>query len=269
MQRNIAVLVVLALAACTTDNPVGPMGVQGEPGTPGVEGKQGPQGERGPPGERGPQGEQGPKGDVGPAGQKGDKGDPGALAAVCTPDAVFCDGAVLRTCSRSGTDAVLREDCSAAGSPANAGRCIDHCPSGGACCGRAKPTCSATITHPVGLGVTTYGTPFVAAGHCAATALPCPGLGPLVVEVTAAPAACAAAPNIALTARFDRAMIKPGQTVSLPTPAVVVEALGCAKWTGDATFYTDVPTWKVSFDLTCADADKAGLRLRGIFEGTL
>lgn len=276
-------IAVVFVVGCTESNPAvmgaaGPQGPPGERGPQGERGEQGPPGDAGAAGERGPQGEAGPagpagpqgeRGEVGPIGPKGDTGPAGpagALPKVCTPDEAFCEGATMRVCTRTGRDSVRLATC--AGSASNAGKCIAKCADGEPCCGREKATCTAAMTHPVGFTVETFGTDANPdpAGNCTVSASPCPGAGWLSVRVVGQPGGCGTAYDYAIS--YDRNRIGPGQSVPLPSAAVGVTAFGCVAWAGDATFWTDVPGWKVSIDAACTAGPANGRRLRGVISGT-
>lgn len=277
---------VLVVAGCGggsegQSGSVGVQGLQGAKGDPGAKGDTGAigppgmtgaKGDPGPPGPKGEPGAAGAPGQQGPAGPKGDKGDPAPVPMqVCKPDAIYCDGKILRSCLVDGRSGVRLQDCAATGSNTNGGTCADPCPGGGiACCSRAKPTCSAHITLPMKFDIDVY-SGADPTGACTAQVSACPGSGSIVVFLTASPPGC---PVVTGTSYFtiDKSKIAVGKLILLPVPGVIFNVGGafgtCSVWGGTLQFVSDAPSWLVNVDATCKDLGNP-IRFAGTYSGDL
>ncbi|MFP2926438.1 collagen-like protein [Pyxidicoccus sp. 3LG] len=198
---------------------------------------------------------------------------------VCTPGETFCEGEKLWACTRSGSDAVLRDTCSGGSANNPVGCFAGNCLSGNAaCCRREKPACSWNFTHPATTG----------ADYDSDNNLVKPGAMACV-----GPSACATdsqfqayvgayyASELACGATFSsinvtltRPLPVPGQVFTLPHAQVTSLWLltpqserSCSRWTGTLTWHSEVPTWSVSVDATCSEAGKGHIRLVGTLSG--
>lgn len=247
-------LVLGLLSACGAEGPAGPPGMQGAPGT------------------------------QGPIGLPGN-----GSTTMCEPGRTFCDGAKIWSCTKSGTDAVLAMDCAADIGPAsgntttNPYSCLtSSCPSDGsygshpgpACCRRTKYICVASFESDPSLDFSTYG-PFGSScglgngSGCFQTGVPV-----FFVKRTVG------AGQIQVSLWLFPDKIKMGQVAtladlsSLPmecsgTQSVSVTAGGqtCTNWAGSVTWTSANPSFQVALDLSCQDADRSSMKLKGTFKG--
>jgi hypothetical protein len=62
-----------------------------------------------------------------------------------------------------------------------------------------------------------------------------------------------------------------GLPLVVPQSGITITSAGttvaCSAWTGSLTVHSDLPTWRVSLDVTCSDPDKPGIRLVGTASG--
>jgi hypothetical protein len=195
----------------------------------------------------------------------------------CTPYAQFCDGDKLVSCTRSGSDAALLQDCAAVlATAANPEKCYDVCPTGagGACCAYTSPYCTYSFTSPASASGTLYASYAPSAtGYEQCVFTPgCAGTSSLSLILVRNHAACPS--NLEETIlSIDRSKVAVGQTVTLPsaTNAASVTYLtsgtSCSAWTGSVTFGADVPNWNVSINVTCSSAGNS-THVAGTFTGT-
>ena len=244
---------------------------------------QGPAGPAGPAG--GPAGPTGPQGPLGPAGPQGPAGPPGPAGgggAACPANKQFCDGHVLWTCTRNGNDAVFALDCSTwyanvyGISANNPGRCMNSgCANGGdVCCTLTKPTCTWSITAPV----TSAGSGYAPGDTdpnlvCRpSSSIPCPGQGSFSVAWYQSTGTCPRT-YYSIGMSLDRSKVTAGATVTLPATGASVSysdaTTNCSQWTGTINWVADVPSWKLTANLTCSDAGKTSIKIAGTFQGDL
>lgn len=213
----------------------------------------------------------------GPAGPPGPQVPPGhQLPRICAPATRFCEGNQLWSCTRSGADAVLVEEC-AGGSATNPMGCFQTgCGSNaGACCRPVKTLCRVEFTSPAASGSSNSAP---AGAQCSAPTAPsCPGEGAFAFTVTPpAPLTCGGAPYVRfVSVSITRALVSPGRTYTLPVPGISIAQFGsdasrqCFSWTGTVTWDSDVPSWRFSIDATCSEPGKSGVRLVGTTSGDI
>jgi hypothetical protein len=235
----LALLAVWGLGACTSEGPRGP------------EGPQGPQGLQGPP------------------------GTAGALPPLCTPGESFCEGSRLWSCTKLGVDAVLESSC-VDGSATNPNGCFsDLCPPGkSACCRPTKPLCRWSFTSPAMSG--SYYTYAQGQTYCVPPSA-CTQDPNFKVTLDTNPnvTMCSAPEPHLFSLQLKRPLVTPGEVISLPSARVL--ALGfhntvdntrsCAQWTGTITWSSEVPSWSISLDITCAEPGKSHIKLVGTLSG--
>lgn len=186
----------------------------------------------------------------------------------CEPGRTFCDGAHLFSCSRSGKDAFSLGTC-AGGSENNPVGCFTTaCPGGAsACCRPEKVRCDWSFTSPVFSGRTYESDKDKdTEGYCSA---------PSTCEQSrlefsiASPMTTGTCPVLA--SRSVHVVVgRPlpvGQTVTLPNPNVFISSgsatTACSAWTGTLIVHSDVPTWRVSIDVTCSEPNQRDVRIVG------
>lgn len=254
------IAVTLVLVAC--QGSVGPQGPEGP------EGPHGPaDGPPGPAGPAGPRGETGPQGPAGAAGQQ-----------ICTPGQAFCEDGRLWTCTKLGTDAVGGFDCPTLygvyGSPTNPLSCQTSECSGtaAACCRGTQPNCVFNLIAPVLSGHSYFlGRTTPAGTTCSGPVGSCPG--GVTVSLYAPAAQCGGDAFSMSLAAIKPAQFPVGQTVTVTSAAVGSysrtllgqPAQTCSSWSGTIRLDADLPSWRVTVDLTCATNSQ--ILLRGTFSG--
>lgn len=196
-----------------------------------------------------------------------------AGSILCKRGEAFCDSANLSYCSRSGTDAVSFGAC--AGGTANnpAGCFMTDCPGGAtACCRPGKATCRWSFTSPAISGQT-YGFDenrdkenyCVAPSTCDQNSLT------FYIAPPKTTGTCPVMVGRSVHVIIGRPLPPLGQIVTLPDSRFFVSSGGtptsCSAWTGTLIVHSDVPTWRVSLDLTCSDPNLRDLRLVGSASG--
>jgi hypothetical protein len=216
-------------------------------------------------------------GDLGPGGGDGAgshfdiASSEAAPGPACTPYQSFCDGNNLVSCTRSGQDASLIQDCSQYyyGSATNPAKCYSACPQGpsGACCAVTNPSCVFSITSPFSLSATEYQPGYDSNGVDCSITPGCPGK-PLSLTMIESKSTCPGAFQEVLVS-LDRAKVSAGQSYTLPNAGISITEAGdagsCSQWTGSVTFNTDVPNWQFSINATCSSGTV--LQLTGTFSG--
>jgi hypothetical protein len=182
------------------------------------------------------------------------------VASSCAPATDFCDAGRIWMCTRSGSDASLLQVCSASEVCATT-----ECPAGrAACCRRSKPACVAALTAPSTINATAYGT---APGADGSTCVALTGCNDFTVGWFGPPtaAACGTSSDYVYI-RIPRPWV-----AAPPLNSVSVNYQGkagsCAAWTGSISWQSDVPSWKVTLNLTCSETNKSGIKLIGVFSG--
>lgn len=256
------------------------LGLMAACGCQGPQGPTGPQGPAGPAGMNGSNGANGMNGNS-PDGGSGGSGPPGVWSN-CTPTTSFCDTNRLWTCTRSGVDAIGGYDCAIyGGSTTNPYVCsATTCPatSNGACCRQTLSTCDWNIGGTLSFSGTML--PPTAGGSCSApSAIPtgCAanvGLfnGTLVYTISTM---CPATTYL-VQFSIPRPSYAAGATITMPATGVSAQLYdstdttkSCTQWTGTMMWNSDVPTWKVTFNLTCSEAGKTGVTMTGTMQGTI
>lgn len=198
---------------------------------------------------------------------------------MCTPGISFCEDTKLWTCTKSGTDAALSSNCSGGTATNPLGCFTDGCPSGSAaCCRNSKATCRWNLTSPAlagtfyatSSGVGVYQSP---SSYCSAPS-ECVPLSDFTVALNPSGiTACSVYEGISV--RLKRPMKAPGEVITLPDARVSL-GIGsldatktCATWTGTVTWNSEVPSWGVTLNATCAETGKSGIQLVGTFSGDL
>lgn len=224
------------------------------------------QGPQGPKGDPGPTGIPGPQGVGGPQGESPDGGQP-PRAVSCSPGEMFCIGDRPAQCTLSGTDAIIwSQGCGAAypsaSNPASCGANPD-CPGGqAACCVRAKSPATVALTSP---SLSASQTKAIGGAPGDFSIAQPPETGPFLTTITTSGVSISV--QIGYEFRHVGAAIRPG----LDGASVILSAPGwhCADWTGTMRLDSDVPSWRVSLDLTCDDYDLRDVRLAGTISGEL
>jgi hypothetical protein len=198
----------------------------------------------------------------------GDGGTPPATIN-CNPGELLCNNGHLWSCTLSGHDANHVLDCAGQGTTTNPASCsTSACPNGAtACCTRQDSTCSYSLTSPFALQGDTCTPP---------TLTEMPTCGKLAFNLVEIPQP---APNVCssditeVIVSLDRATHTPGSTFALASGDSVLYvavqggvSTSCSGWTGNVHWISDVPAWRVDFDLTCTTGT---LHLVGSFHGTL
>jgi hypothetical protein len=106
--------------------------------------------------------------------------------------------------------------------------------------------------------------------------MPCPGQGSFGVTWVASTQSCPSL-DYYFTISIDRAQGSAGTLFALPTASAVrvsysahtPDSVYCSSWTGTVNWIADVPSWKLSADLTCSEAGKSAIRITGSFQGDL
>jgi hypothetical protein len=201
----------------------------------------------------------------------------------CTPADQLCVGSTVYKCLLSGKDASEVIDC--ASIPTNAGDSTEnpfgcftnHCtassiaPGTGACCRKTQPTCVSDVTSNAAFSFSSWdvsGSPLCNRGNFSA------GVGdsePLLYVTDQLPSGDSV--NVILP--LLKSVIAPGGSASIASLAAgagnafMLElkqgSASCSSWQGTVYFDTDIPSWKVRLDLTCAAG--GGLALAGTFSG--
>jgi hypothetical protein len=178
----------------------------------------------------------------------------------CTPGQSFCTGTHLATCTLSGADAVLGDDCAAQGSATNPASCATTgCPAGqAACCRRQNPLSTWSFSQPAESGQayltnTTAGNVWISVGTT------CVGSG-LKLQSADLIRSLSTCPSNAFNvlAEFDRTMISSGTSYPLPTTgitfAATVGTVSCYQWSGTIEITADLPNWSLNINATCTTA---------------
>jgi len=207
-------------------------------------------------------------------------GPAGEAPRICTPKESFCEGATLWSCTRSGTDAVLREECGGGTSTNPIGCYATQCPGGGtACCRRAKASCRWSFTAPATEEEVFLSTSFVARdgeGFCQAPS-PCTADSDFSTFFTIiGETNVCNAPFSSVSFGIRRPLPAPNTVYTLPDSRVWSMSLSapaaansCTKWTGTLTWHSDAPSWKLSVNATCSEAGKSHIKLVGTYSGEL
>lgn len=192
----------------------------------------------------------------------------------CAPAESFCEGNKVWTCTYSGRDAIGGVDCAAQGSATNPSNCATTgCPSGSkACCRRTMPLWKWNFSQPALVGeayVANYdqGSVYLSVSKTCNGG----GLGLSMSSLARLQSSCPA--NItSITAGFDRKKLpNVGVNYSFPTDGMTLSAtIGdatCFNWTGTMRLDSDLPTWSVTINATCADAGKGSFKVIGTMSG--
>jgi hypothetical protein len=209
----------------------------------------------------GPQGPPGPPGSVvyPEAGQIPD-GGVAPQPVTCPPATDFCVGSRIATCTLSGADAVVGQDCAAQGSMTNPASCVTSgCPAGQtACCRQMMPVWTWNFTHPAVAGSTyvkSYDSVYlVNSGTCVGSTLGLEFAWLLRAQTTCPSDA------ISISVNLDRVKVAVGSPVML-TPSTngaslsaTVGGVNCSQWSGTVTLHSDLPNWSVSINANCTVA---------------
>ncbi|MCY1003937.1 hypothetical protein OWM54_43015 [Myxococcus sp. MISCRS1] len=189
------------------------------------------------------------------------------------PGKAFCDEGTLWQCTKTGRDAVNAVPCTG-GSASNPVGCFtSNCGSAAACCRWTR----APIYYDFLAPFVAKGDFHVYDGHVNASPVgqTC-SLDPVFnASLTIYPAAgvCPARQAATVNVGIVRASASPGQTITLPSPAVSLSAfdaagVSCFAFSGTVTWHSDVPNWRVTIDATCSTVGK-DLRVRGELGGRL
>ena len=193
----------------------------------------------------------------------------------CTPAESFCDGNKVWTCTYSGKDAIGGVDCATQGSATNPGICsTSGCPSGAkACCRRQMPPWKLNLSQPNLVGEAyASGSDGISIG----TGKVCNGSGGFglsyaILTRTIATMTCPPA-SVQIFPSFDRKKL-PNVGVNYPFPtdgmtlSATVGEVTCYSWTGTMRLDSDLPTWSVTINATCADAGKGSFKVIGTMSG--
>ena len=230
------------------------------------------------------------EGPPGPAGGPGETFGAGGTETGCDAGALFCSGAGLWRCSRSGLGAVLVSDCAARGLTTNAGVCTgdQRCaPGEAACCAYERPSCAWNVISPVSAQGQAAGGTAPASSSCF------PPTAPVVVT----PDACGVtgpqrppnpylffsttlsqcpARSASLFLGLDRASLAPGPTpIALPSTGASLTAsdgsssLARVTCSGSVTWHADLPSWRVTLNATCTDGVTPAFAVAGEFSGDI
>jgi hypothetical protein len=245
------------------------------------------QGPKGDPGPQGPGGGVGGTGSGGATGGNGSGGSGGSgggippVAVTCNPGAQYCDANRLWSCTRSGADATLYQDCNTAfgGSANNPFTCATtHCPyytTTGVCCRPTKATCTWSLGGSVSLSGTVYPAGYEQLGtYCAPPTAPpanCAS-GDFSVQMFQPHAAACPPADDRVSLTIKRGTLTPGTSITLPNAGVslieYVSGKSCSSWTGAITWDADVPHWKVTFNATCSETSNT-TTLTGTMSGEI
>ena len=193
----------------------------------------------------------------------------------CTPAESFCDGNKVWTCTYSGKDAFVGVDCATQGSATNPGSCATSgCPAGAkACCRPQLPIGKWNFSQPALVGET-YSASAGIDGISLSTTKICvgrSGFGLYMATLQRSAGACALASTL-IHLRLERDKLPDvGVTYSFPTIGVYLVAVAgdvtCNNWTGTVRLDSDLPTWSVTINATCADAGKGSFKVIGTMSG--
>lgn len=193
----------------------------------------------------------------------------------CTPAESFCDGNKVWTCTYSGKDAFVGVDCATQGSATNPGSCATSgCPAGAkACCRPQLPIGKWNFSQPALVGET-YSASAGIDGISLSTTKICvgrSGFGLYMATLQRSAGACALASTL-IHLRLERDKLPDvGVTYSFPTIGVYLVAVAgdvtCNNWTGTLRLDSDLPTWSVTINATCADAGKGSFKVIGTMSG--
>ena len=193
-------------------------------------------------------------------------------AVVCEPGRTFCDGAHLFSCSRSGKDAFSLGTC-AGGSANNPVGCFTtECPGGAtACCRPEKVRCEWSFTSPAFSGRTYESDKDKdTEGYCSAPST-CEQRSlefSIASPLTTGTCPVLASRSIHVTVGRPLPI---GQIVTLPDSRVSIHSgsatTACSAWTGTLIVHSDIPSWRVSLDVTCSNPGASDIRLVGSASG--
>ena len=193
----------------------------------------------------------------------------------CTPAESFCDGNKVWTCTYSGKDAFVGVDCATQGSATNPSNCATSgCPAGAkACCRPQLPIGKWNFSQPALVGET-YSASAGLDGISLSTTKICvgrSGFGLYMATLQRSAGACALASTL-IHLRLERDKLPDvGVTYSFPTIGVYLVAVAgdvtCNNWTGTVRLDSDLPTWSVTINATCADAGKGSFKVIGTMSG--
>lgn len=193
----------------------------------------------------------------------------------CTPAESFCSGNKVWTCTYTGKDATGALDCATQGSATNPSSCsTSGCPSGAkACCRPQLPIGKWSFSQPALVGET-YSASASVDGISLSTTKACvgrSGFGLYMATLQRSSGACALASTL-ISLRLDRERLPDvGATYSFPTIGMYLIATAgdvtCNNWTGTMRLDSDLPTWSVTINATCADAGKGSFKVIGTMSG--
>jgi hypothetical protein len=146
----------------------------------------------------------------------------------------------------------------------------------GACCRPSMPLCTWTLAGTfTSTGTTTFPPATESCQGPYGQQTPAPGCPNIFyAQVTVNDSAMCPPQFHILSVYLDRASVSAGQTVTLPNAAIKLQlndiepgTKSCQAWTGSLTFDSDVPSWKVSFNVTCSENNKTDVTLSGSIQG--
>lgn len=246
--------------------------------------------------------EPGPQGPPGAPGADAPLAASRGAATSCTTGDRFCDGTTIWRCTRSGLDAEREIDCAAQSRPANPGLCTtdaSRCFATAPCCTSTLPQCVWSFFQPDATAGETFtsnasGTESCLPGRAGRPApLPsgyqaassCPGSPTLSYAWTKAYDGCPRSYR-SLSLAIDRVAVRlgtitlaaagvPGVTLTLQRSVqqtsggfYAAEAAGsCSSWTGTIAWISDLPSWRVTINATCAETGKETLKVIGTMSG--
>ncbi|WP_426751634.1 collagen-like protein [Myxococcus sp. Y35] len=207
-------------------------------------------------------------------------GPVGELPEICAPGELFCEGANLWACTRSGTDAVLSTKCTG-GSAVNPVGCYTTAcaPGDAACCRTEKPACQWNMTRPITTTGSVYGNGVggsLRSGnyYCyGPTSCASNDVFNVQMGITGGESVTCGAVFSTLVIRVTRPLTTPGQVFTLPNSRVSLylyadnNAGECTSWTGSVTWHSEVPDWSVSVNATCSETGKSHIQVVGTFSG--
>ncbi|WP_223645670.1 collagen-like protein [Corallococcus sp. EGB] len=188
---------------------------------------------------------------------------------ICVRGKPFCDGENLSYCTRSGTDAVTFGAC-AGGSATNPVGCFTTDCRGGAaaCCRPRKATCEWSFTSPAISGRTyDYDGSRDKENYCVAPSTCAQDSLSFYINPPRTTGTCPVMIGRSVHVIVSRPLPPPGQRVTLPDSRIHIESGGvttpCSAWTGSLIVHSDVPSWRVSLDVTCSNPGSGDIRLVG------
>ncbi len=247
-------------------------------------GCQGPKGDKGEPGSAGATGPAGSNGTNGSNGMNGTTPDGGVAPSTtsCSPTQAFCENNRVWYCTKSGADAFGGGDCAASANSSanNPYSCATAgCPIGQtACCKPAKPVYIINIGGAIPFAATSYVSGDIAGLGYIPIAMPAPGCANMTAffeyfnSSMVAIGSCTAS-TVGVTTSILRSAVSPGTAITMPSPNVSLSlnssdpTKSCSAWTGTVTWDSDVPSWKITYNVTCSQVGKTGVTLTGTISG--